>query len=73
MLLGTNGTLTDVFITDLCLSSNNTEKQEWRKGRPMVMMEINVQIKLWVVLTVYQNVVLGKVQVRLYKMSLRMV
>lgn len=73
MMLDTNGTLTDVFITDLCLSSNNTEKQEWRKGRPMVMMVINVQIKLWTVLTVYQNVVLGKVQVRLYYMSLRMV
>lgn len=66
MMLDTNGTLTDVFITDLCLSSNNTEKQEWRKGRPMVMMEINVQIKLWTELTVYLNVVLGKVQVRLY-------
>lgn len=66
MMLDTNGTLTDVFITDLCLSSNNTEKQEWRKGRPMEMMEINVQIKLWTELTVYLNVVLGKVQVRLY-------
>lgn len=73
MMLDGNDMLTDVFITDICLSSNNTEKQEWRKRRPMVMMVTNIHIKLWTVLTVYPNVVLGKVEVRLYSMSLRMV